>query len=163
MAVPFPILTGKVFIVSLKNIAFITEIFNHSAMSESFTCGGVAGVAPVLWLIWRLAYCPRKERNTRQIHQLQRCMLFHAIVERCYTNKLALPITMYFTASTIKISLLQYLTFSWCFCNKTDLSLSMDICNCPWKGKKKIKKKKNQIQCCMLFHEGISMSQWICL
>lgn len=60
LAVPFPILTGKVFVVSLQNIAFITEIFNHSAMRESSTCGGVAAVAPVLWLIWRLAYCQWK-------------------------------------------------------------------------------------------------------
>ena len=58
LAVPFSILTGKVFIVSLQNITFITEIFNYGAMRKSLAWGGVAGVAPVLWLKWRLAYCP---------------------------------------------------------------------------------------------------------
>ena len=38
LAVPFTILTGKVFIVPLQNIAFLTEIFNNSAMSKSATC-----------------------------------------------------------------------------------------------------------------------------
>lgn len=64
LAVPFPILTGKVFIVPLQNIAFLTEIFNDGAMSKSSTCWGVAGVAPVLWLIWRLAYWPWEKRKT---------------------------------------------------------------------------------------------------
>lgn len=64
LAVPFPVLTGKVFIISLQNIAFITKIFNHGAMRESSAWGGVAGVAPILWLIWRLAYCPWKEKKT---------------------------------------------------------------------------------------------------
>lgn len=68
MAVPFPILTGKILIVSLQNITFITEIFNHSAMRKSSTWGGVAGVAPVLWLIWRLAGCSWKEGNKYNTH-----------------------------------------------------------------------------------------------
>lgn len=54
--VPFPKLTGKVFIVSLQNVTFITEILNHDAMRKSSAWGGMAGVASILWLIRRLAY-----------------------------------------------------------------------------------------------------------
>lgn len=57
-SVPFPILTSDEFIVSLQNIAVITEILNHSAMRKSFAWRGVARVATIFWLIWRLAYCP---------------------------------------------------------------------------------------------------------
>lgn len=64
LAVPLSILAGKVLIVSLQNVAFITKILNHSAVRKSLAWGGVTGVAPVLWLKWRLAYCPRKERKT---------------------------------------------------------------------------------------------------
>lgn len=56
-AVPLPVLTREVFILSLKNEAFITEIFNHSAMRQSSAWGRVAGEAPVLWLIWRSTHC----------------------------------------------------------------------------------------------------------
>jgi len=35
LAVPLSILTGEVFVVSLQNIAFLTEVFNHSAMRKS--------------------------------------------------------------------------------------------------------------------------------
>lgn len=66
LAVPFPILTGKVFIISLQNVAFVTKIFNHSAMRESSAWGRVAGVAPVLWLIWRLANCPWKKKKEKK-------------------------------------------------------------------------------------------------
>lgn len=63
LAVPFPILTGEVFIISFQNIAFIAKILNHCAMRESSTWRGVAGEAPILWLIWRLAHCPWKEKK----------------------------------------------------------------------------------------------------
>lgn len=56
-AVPLPVLTGQVFIVSLQDVAFITEVLNHSAMVQSMAGGRVAGVAPILWLKWWQTHC----------------------------------------------------------------------------------------------------------
>lgn len=57
LAVPLPILTGEVFIIPLQNVTLLAEVLNHCAVRESLALGGVTGVTPVLWLIWRLTHC----------------------------------------------------------------------------------------------------------
>lgn len=50
--VPFSLLAGEVFVIALQRVAFVTEILQHCAMSQTMAWGWVAGVTPVLWLHW---------------------------------------------------------------------------------------------------------------
>lgn len=56
-AVPCAVLTGEVFIFSFHDVAFVTEILDHSAVRKSSARVGVAGVASVLRLIRRTTHC----------------------------------------------------------------------------------------------------------
>lgn len=63
LAVPLPKLARQILVIPLQDVAFIAEILDDGAVSESSTRRRVADVAAVLRLVWRLTHWWREEKE----------------------------------------------------------------------------------------------------